>query len=364
MRWVTRAILTVLLIASFAFGTINLWTILRSPAGGWLADRTEDAVSIRLESLLAREATPDRIGARLTVRLSEKPRDWAAIDALIALADGQSVVLSDEVLTSLNIAESEDRTYFKQLGKCLSCAFNPASCDLSGIVLCNVVVSVSPLGDIISIARESGRFVAGQDVDEIDLFLSTIGLGAVAIFPLTGGTSATLKAGAGLAKTAYRVGALSEPVLMTARNVARHGVDWSMIAQTRPNTFPADVSRAIRPAVVAPALAFLGDANGIRAATSTKDALYLISKADDAADARRIAVAARALGPRTTGAIEAVGKSRVFRAIARWSDEVYAVIASAVMLIVAVVGLTLSAAKSLLIRWLHRTARPGTPPVA
>ena len=335
-----------------------MWMIWRSPAVGLLVEVAEDAAKERLERLLTRDVTPQSIGGRLTTRLSEDPRDWAAIDALTTLATDQDITLPEKVAAALDEAHTEDRTLIMTVRKCWSCAFNPAKCDLSGIVLCNVGVSLSPIGDVTSIVRESGHYMFGQEVDDIDLFLSAIGLSAVALTAPTGGSALVIKAGAGLAKTAYKVGALSEPVLRLARQIAKTGVDWPMVARARPATFSADLARAIRPEIVAPAMAFLASAHEIKAATNIKDSLYLISKADDITDMRRISVAAKVLGPRTTGTMELIGKSRIFRAITRWSDEVYAVIASAVTLIVAIFGLILSAGKSLTLRWLRRTARP------
>ena len=333
MRGLARVALTLLLIVSLGFGAFNLWNLWHSPAGAWLVTRTEQEAAARLERLLAREATPERIGARLKVLLAENPRDWAAIDALETLAKEQKVILPDDVGMVLGQAYEEDHTLIIVLGKCISCAWDPANCDLSGIVLCNVTVSLTPFGDLASVIRESGHYVAGAPVDDIDLALSAIGLGAVAIVPLTGGSSLLLKTGAGMARTAYRIGALSVPVLAAARRAAG-------------------------------TVAYLGALGEVKAATNVVDTLRLVRGIDGLDDARRMSLAARGLGPRTTGAVELVGKSRVFRAVARWSDEVYALIASAVTLIVAVFGLILSVAKSLTFRWLRRTARQGPPPAA
>ena len=143
MRRLARVALTLLLIISLGFGTFNLWTLWRSPAGAWLVARTEQEAAARLEGLLAREATRERIGARLTVLLAESPRDWAAIDALETLAKEQKVILRDDVGMILGQAYEEDHTLIIVLGKCISCAWDPAKCDLSGIVLCNVTVSLA-----------------------------------------------------------------------------------------------------------------------------------------------------------------------------------------------------------------------------
>jgi len=60
---------------------------------------------------------------------------------------------------------------------------------------------------------------------------------------------------------------------------------------------------------------------------------------------RRIGVAARGPDSKTAGTNELVGNSRLFRAIARWSDELYKVLASALLLFLAPIGLVPSVKK-------------------
>lgn len=352
-----RIILTSLLLVSLVFAAWNAFALWRSPLGGMLVARGEAEVSARLERLLAREVTPEKLDRRLTELLAAEPRNWASIDALMALADAQGVTPSPPVVAAVEAADDADRNWLETSKDCAACAWDPARCDLSAIAICQVVVAVTPFGDVASIARESAHYARGEPVDEIDLLLSAIGLGAVAIVPLTGGASASVKAGAGFAKTAYRLGALSEPILDAGRGVARAGVDWARLADIRPGSAYGDIAAAIRPGALRPAIGFLEDAAGIVKATGTTDALLLISKVDDLGEARRMAVAARALGPKTAGAIEARGKSRILRLTMRLSNEVYAILSSAISAMLAIAGLGASALKRVLLGRLRRLAR-------
>jgi len=138
----------------------------------------------------------------------------------------------------------------------MSCAFRPTSCDLGGIVLCNVTVSLSLVGYVISVAWESGHHVTGNEVEEIEHVLSTIGLGAVAIVPPRAGWSVALKAGAGLLKA------------------AKTGIDWSLFVKSRPATFSADACHAIHLESLAPVAAIIRSAGEVRVATATRTRFF------------------------------------------------------------------------------------------
>jgi len=55
----------------------------------------------------------------------------------------------------------------------------------------------------------------------------------------------------------------------------------------------------------------------------------------------------------SAGAMEPIGKSRILRAIFRWSDELYEMLASVVLFILSVIGLILGVVKPFARRWLR-----------
>lgn len=352
------------MLASLGFALFNVWTLWRGPLGGVFVERAAAEVGAEIEALLLVEASPGKTGPRLAALLAETPRNWPAIDAIMTLAAEQEALHPDqgpnppaEIALAVAEARDADHGWFQSAGDCAACAWDAKNCNLDASLICNIAPQLSPLGDILGIASESTHFVQGQPVDEITLLLSTLGLGAVAITPLTGGASLSVKAGAGVAKTAYRVGAISAPILAAGRRAARSGIDWSLLTRVRPATFSDDVARAIRPNAIRPAVSFLESAGDLRASTGLTDSLVLLSKVDDVAEARKMSYVAKSLKSRATGAVEMVGKSKLFKLTVRFANEIYWITSSLLAAILAIAGLGVSAGKSILLRRLRHLAR-------
>ncbi|PZQ46970.1 MAG: hypothetical protein DI556_18445 [Rhodovulum sulfidophilum] len=353
-----RIALTLVFFVSLGLAGWNAWQLATSPLGGIIVARSEAEISARLERLLAKEVTPEALDHRLSEHLAAQPRNWAAIDALMKLAEERGVVPSPGVQAALAAAETQDRGLLNTGLDCVACAWDPAKCDLSAVMLCQVAVAVVPFGDTVSVVRESGHLALGQPVDEIDLALSTIGLAASLAVPMTAGASALVDAAAGVMRTAYRMGALSEPVVATLRKGARSGIDWARVAQLRPgHGFADELASTIRPGALLPAAAFLEKAGGLVKSAGPADAVFMLGKVERAEDVKVLATAAKPLGARAAGTVEWVGIERLGKVVTRWSDEVWFLISSAISAIMALCGLLLAFAKSVSLRALRRLAR-------
>jgi hypothetical protein len=357
-RRAARVILSALLVISLAFAGWNALQLWRSPVAGILVERGEAELSARLERLLAREVTPAALDRRLTERLAAEPRDWAAIDALMDLAEARGVRPSEPVLAAVAAADAEDRSAADRARDCLACAWDPANCDLSAIALCQVAVAVLPFGDAVSVARESGHYASGAEVDVVDLGLSTLGLAATFAVPLTAGASTLVKAGAGVTRTAYRIGALSGPLVEMMRAAMRSGIDWARLSGLRPGAGMAEeMAGVIRPRYVRPAVDFLEEAGGLVKTAGTRDAIFLLGKADDARDVRMLARIAKPLRSRAAGTVEFIGKSRLRRIATRYADEVYGIAFGIYSAFLSLCALAFSVVKSATLRLLRRLAR-------
>jgi tryptophanyl-tRNA synthetase len=99
------------------------------------------------------------------------------------------------------------------------------------------------------------------------------------------------------------------------------------------------------------------DPGRVQGAVGTTRALHLLSYVDDAADARRMARASEALGARTVGRIEVLGKARFLRATMRWSEAAWAVMAGLLGLIASAMALAAGAAQGAGLRALRRLLR-------
>ena len=358
IRKIARSILTILMIVSFGFTAFNFHTLWRNPTATLFVERAQDDIAARIEKQLSTHVTQETIEIRIAELLDEQPRNWLVIEAIEEIAVDQEIVIGTELQTIRDIAYDEDHGFLVATGKCAACAWNPVKCDLSTVLLCRAPVDLTPVGDVVGLVRESKHYVFGEEVDIFELGLSSIGLGAVVLVPLTGGTSATVKVGASMAKTAKRMGRISEPLLRMMRRTFRESIDWDVIAKSSFGSYAADVRRAINPDAIKPAMAVVDDLGSIRTSVGIPDTLHLMKNIDTPADARAIARVADVTGDRTVGVFETLGKSRVFRSTMRYSDEIIAGIAGVFGMFLALLGLFGSFLGSISIRTLRFLAKP------
>lgn len=353
IRWVARVVLSCCLVGALALSGLNLWTLSQSPAGAAFTARSTAAIAAAAERALLREATPDKMTARLQALLSEEPRNWLAIDAIQTLANDRAITLTVNVIARRDEAYSADHGYWQTTRKCATCAIDASTCDLSAILLCRAPVDLTPIGDVAGLARGASNHLAGREVDQVDVILSAIGLSAVALTVASGGSSLSVKAGAGFAKMAKLMNRLPPALIRPLMRAGREGVDWARLPMARSAD---DVSALMQPRVLRPATAILDDAGRMARNTGTLDGLHLMKYVDNPADLKRIARASDAFGPRTTGIVETLGKSRVLRMTMRVADQVWYAAAGLLGVFAALLGLLQSLFASSSLRVLRRLA--------
>ena len=323
-RWVERGIMALLAAASMVWTGFWAMELARLPVFAPLIERSEAELSAAYERALQREATPEALAARLEARLDEEPRDWVVIDGLVALAFEEGIALPPALLEHRTRLDAEDNGWIATGLDCLSCSWDLRDCELSAALSCGVAVNLTVIGDLVALIREGGHYVANEEVDQIDLGIAFVGIAATGLVVFSGGTSYSVKIGSGLLRVAHRMGRLAPEILTLFRRAVTLGVDWGGLRAVR----SADELAALaRPAVIRPAVAVAQDLGRLNTRLGTRQALHLMGAIDTPSDAARIARASDALGPRTVGAFEMLGKSRFLRAGLRFSDEVVAVIA-------------------------------------
>jgi len=353
IRWLARVTLSCCLVGALALSGFNLWTLSQSPAGAAFTDRSGAGIQAATERALLREATPETVTARISSLLDEDPRNWLAIAAIEALASERGITLPPALLAKRDDAYSSDHSVWATGQRCASCAFDASTCDLSAILLCRAPVDLTVIGDVAGLSRGASAHLLGQDVDEVDVILSAIGLTAVTLTVASGGSSLSIKAGAGFAKMAKSMNRLPAALTGPLMRAARDGFDWARLPAARN---AQDVTDLMRPAVLRPAVAILDDSGRMVRNTSTLDGLHLMKYVDDPADLSRLARVSDALGPRTTGVIEILGKSRVLRLTMRVADEVWYAAAGLLGAFAALLGLLQSLFASSTLRLLRRIA--------
>ena len=328
-----RTLLLLTFAGSLASTTLTAARVASDPLITPFAAAAADQIVAATDRMLAMAATPETMRAHISNRLAEDPRNWLALDALVALATERAIPLPIDLTDALQIAREDDHGYYATAASCAACAYDPAQCSLSQVMICQAPVALSPIGDITGITRAGVAYATGTDVDQIDLALSVVGLGATAAVLASGGSSVVVKAGAGLAKLARRMGRLSPRLVDMAQDAVRTGVNWAALPAVRSAD---DLTAAIRADAFVPLTRTLTDLERLRAATDATTALHLLPMVEGATDARRLADAAQALGPKLVGRAEVLGKARLLRATLRVSDTGWALVSSLIGLMVSV----------------------------
>lgn len=357
LRWTARFVLGLLLLGAIATAGWNAWQLYSNPLVGITVERTTEEIEIQLDRLLASKATASAMAERLRGLLAANPREWARIDAILELAAARGMTLPADVTAEIEAAYAEDYAIAAIAVACAKCLWDLDDCSFATVFICRVPIELTSVGDAVSVTRELTHMARGEEVDEIDLVLSTVGLGAVVIAPLVGGSSLSIKVGASLTKTAYRMGSLTAPVLAAGTVAARRAIDWDLLMKSRPGRLLDDLRTAVRPAELRPITDFLRSVDSVRGAIGARWTLFVLRKVDSPADVRKVAAVAEAGKGKTAGALEMLGMKRLLRLSLRWSDEIYALVQATVAAAVAIALLPLSLGKTYAIRRLRRWAR-------
>ncbi len=351
MRRLVRLLVFAMFALSMGGTVLSLARIAANPALAPIREAARDEISALVEAQVARAATPGYLADLLEARLAEEPRNWIAIDALTGLAIERAVDLPADLAARLESQRAADFGLLARAASCAICAYNAAACSLSEVFACQAPVALTPVGDLIGVVRAGTAYASGQDIDQIDLALSVVGLGATGAVLLSGGTSVPVKAGAALAKTARSMGRLSPALVDMARGAMRGGVDWAALPAVRSLD---DLAATLRPAALAPLTQALSDLERLRVAVGSTGALHLLPMAGSAADARKLALAGEALGPRTIASAEVLGKARLFRATLRISGIGWSLLSSLGGVMLSVALMAGSVGQSVALRFARR----------
>ena len=354
IRKLARGILTLAFAGSLTLTVATAARVASDPALAPVRAATTAEIVAATDRMMAQEATPDRLSDLIRTRLDETPRNWIALDALVDVVHGRSLAMPPDLMAEVETARADDTSLLTQVGDCARCVYDPATCSLSNVLICQAPVVLTPVGDIAGITRAGVDYATGNEVDRIDLGLSIVGLAATVLVVTSGGTSFAVKAGASMAKLARRMGRLSPRMVEVILQAVRDGVDWAVLPSVRSVD---ELTAAIRTDAFAPIAAVAGDLERLRKGVGSTGALHLLPLVDDAADARHLATAAEALGPRLVGRAEVLGKARLFRATWRVGETAW-------MLTSGIIGMMLSIASflggvlhSVVFRSLRRMAR-------
>jgi hypothetical protein len=354
LRAAARQALTLLLLASLGVAALQAHRLATDWPASAFADRTAVAIAAAVEAAMAEAATPAAVTARLDALLDAEPRAWDTIEAVEGVAAERGIPLPPALTARREALHEADHRLRARASRCLACLRDTEACDVALLLSCRLPIELTPIGDVAAIVRQGANYMQRRDVDEIDLGLAAVGLAAVALTLPSGGGSATLKAGTATARTLWRSGRIAPGLAAPLQRAAREGVDWAGLARVRSTD---DVAALLRPQALRPALALAQDAGRLQEALGTRAALRLALQAETPRELRGFAAAAKALGPRTPGALEILGKSRLLRTTLRLSDEAAAIVTASLAALGALTALAMSAAQALALRLLRRSLR-------
>ncbi|MEM8822923.1 MAG: hypothetical protein AAGF30_04865 [Pseudomonadota bacterium] len=284
-----------------------VWALSTNPLSAPFAERTGRDLAMALEREVARVATPDWIEESLADAVATENAERA--EMLLTLATDLGRPIQAPEAEALIAAQTG---WIAGAQACAACMADVAQCPSVALLgACAVPFEMSPLGDLNALRRAGTAWWDDSEVDEFEAGLAVLGLGATGAAVASGGSSLTVKAGAGLLRMARRMGSIT-PGMVKTLDVP---VNWSKVPELLGGSARLeDVTDTAKLAVLGEVVDDLGK---IRAATSTGDALRLMRLVDTPEDARRLVRIADAAGPGTARTLEVLGKGRAFRASVR-----------------------------------------------
>lgn len=294
-----------------------VWVMAHSPFTAPFVDRSAAQIEARLTRAMAREVSIGWLLPRVQGAIIEE--DLMQLDLLLGLANDHGVVLPSAMIDDIAALDAAASGFSARAVGCGACAVDVTACaTLAQIGACALPFELTPAGDVNALRRAGMDYVAGREVDQLDLGLAVVGLGATGAVLASGGSSYTIKAGTSVLRIARRLGTLSAPLAARLGDLVGSAVHWDRMGDLVARRIgPADMVDGRKTDELRGLATSLGR---VADNTSVAQSMALLRHVDTVQDARRLARVTDAMGPKTRGAFEVLGKSRVFRATVRLSD--------------------------------------------
>lgn len=293
------------------------WLMMQSPFSAPLITRSTDQIDAALTRALARNVTLPWLLPRVQEALLLQDLDQ--LDLLLGLANDHDVLLPRPMIIDIARLDDAQSGLLARTTACGACAVDITACaTLAQIGACALPFELTPAGDVNALRRASQNYLSGTDVDQLDLGLALVGLGATGAVLATGGTSYSVKAGASVLRISARLGTLTPVFTAHLSTLIKDAVRWDLLGDlARGRIAPAGV---VDSAKLAELTTIGGNLRQIATTTSVAETITLLRHVDTAQDAARLAKVTDAIGSRTRGAFVVLGKSRVYRATVRVSN--------------------------------------------
>lgn len=300
-----------------------IWIGLQSPFTAPMVQLSAAQIEATLTRAMAGRVTLGWLLPRVQAALLDE--DLVQLDLLLGLANDHGVILPRSLVEDIAALDAARSGLLARTTACGACAVDITACEtLAQLGVCAIPFEMTPAGDVNALRRAGVAYAGGQDVDRLDLGLGLIGLGATGAVLVSGGSSYTVKAGASLLRMARRLGTLTPALAARLTTLVGDAVRWDRLG---------DLGRVPPSALIdSTKLEELGQIGGalrqVAQQTSVAETVGLLRHVDSAGDAARLARVSTAMGPKTRGAFEVLGKTRVMRATARLSNLAIGAIAA------------------------------------
>lgn len=288
------------------------WLLVTNPFAWPMLMTGAEGIAARIEAKMARAVSTGELEARLAEAVTAK--DNLTAEALLEVAAGRGVVLPEALAARADALMARDAGPGQVARACASCAYDIGNCrSLTQVASCNFPVELTPLGDANALRRQTMIALTGGEVDRLEAGLALVGLGATTLVVVTGGASATIKAGATAGRLARRMGAVTPGLQKTIGHAADLPVRWGRIDDYLIGRAPLEeVTDSARLARLS---GYATDFGRVAENTSLTETLDLLRHVDDEQDIARLVRVSDATGERTRGTFALLGKNRVFRAL-------------------------------------------------
>ena len=210
-RRVAQGLAVLLSISTLATLLMLGVSLARNPFAAPWVERETEALSLRIDRMIAAEVDRDWVDARLEAALAEEPRDWSRIDLIQEIARNEKVSPDPALAARVDSARGSDTEMLRRTERCLRCALDVADCpDPDTLAACNLPLELTPVGDANALRRNFQAWTTGDPTDNLEVGLAVVGLGATAAAVFTGGGSLPVKAGTSALRVARRTGNLTK----------------------------------------------------------------------------------------------------------------------------------------------------------
>lgn len=298
-------------------GLTALWFATQSPFLSPTVEKTTEQLRAELTRLMADEVTLAWLLPRVQEALIAE--DLVQLELLLGLSNDHGIVLPRDLVEDIAELDAARSGPFARAAACGACAVDIASCEtLAQIGSCALPFELTPAGDLNALRRAGADYIDGVGIDRLDVGLALIGLGATGAVLASGGSSYGIKAGTSLLRMARKLGTLTPALARRLSVLVGDAVRWDAMGDfARLRVGPQALVDSTK-------LAELADLGGslrrVAGNTSVAETVSLMRLVESSEDAARLARISEAMGPRTRGAFEVLGKARVFRAAVRVSD--------------------------------------------